>query len=364
MGRTLFWLQNARQSALDITLDFRNHHGYAEDIVRLLVRHASQWRSLTLNSAFLSLANDTLTCCQDVAFPLLRSVSISIDEELDVAQEDSSLFPLTDHFHQSPDLHTLLVRRNILPSVSSIPATITHLTISLPAYRLPDMVTIRSIVDLLQQTSATLTSLTVSVPRGTERQFAPDGDPLNVAELDSLESLTIAGSSDLFALLPHIQARSLQNLTLRSTSNVFGMPQANHGAHLLQFIDNSSPPLQLLDIHDLDISEEVLAVALPRLNSLQTLRLHESEITDDVLGLLVQECPALQTVDFRWCGLMSGPALVALVRARCTSNNPLTSITLINCAGVRDTDIIGMAEFTICRVIMNSTDDYCSMFFL
>ena len=120
--------------------------------------------------------------------------------------------------------------------------------------------------------------------------------------------------------------------------------------------------MELLDVHDIDLSEGDLRACLGHLPHLQDLRLHECELTDDILELLGNEgdqyCPRLTSLDLRWCGLVTGAALVDLVSKRSTCA-PLQYLNLINCARIREADIVALAQYVLCRVMMRDTGDYC-----
>ncbi|EMD41018.1 hypothetical protein CERSUDRAFT_80667 [Gelatoporia subvermispora B] len=152
-----------------------------------------------------------------------------------------------------------------------------------------------------------------------------------------------------------------------------GYRQQPIGPSLQAFIEGSLPPLELLELHDIDLSPEAFAAVFSALPTLRELRLHESSISDGTLQLLSAPhglCPRLTRLDLRWCGLMSGRALVELVRSRNIVDlehgaapsaiaDPIAEIGVINCCFVRERDVLDLAGLTVCRVVMRETDDYC-----
>ncbi len=109
------------------------------------------------------------------------------------------------------------------------------------------------------------------------------------------------------------------------------------------------------------------------LRLVEELRLHDCDVVDSTLQALNGPhglCRHLRKLDFRWCGRMSGSALVELVRSRLADdvNNPayplvsttIEEITLINCSYIREEDIMDLAQMTVCRLMHRGRIDFCS----
>ncbi|TFY56073.1 hypothetical protein EVJ58_g7855 [Rhodofomes roseus] len=238
------------------------------------------------------------------------------------------------------------------------------------------------------------------------------------------------GPTDLNELLFHLRAPRIKRLHLRSLEDL-GYRQQPIAPSLLRFLARSAPssfteesdlaaldpspspstqepldaadlgtgavPLELLELHDIDLAPEAFAAAFRALPHLRELRLHESSISDGTLRVLHGPhgfCPRLTRVDFRWCGHLGGKALVELVRSRLPRAeaqdedstagigievlhsgsaaasasagegsgpaDPIEEVAAINCCFVEEQDVLELARLTTCRVLMREADeDYC-----
>lgn len=188
--------------------------------------------------------------------------------------------------------------------------------------------------------------------------------------LGQLDSVTLIGSNNIFGILSHLMLPGLTHLYLRSSLE---SPLAEEtGDWITLFLERSSPPLSLLEIRDLLIDSACLERYLQLSPSLQELRLHDVDINDAILQLLNAPdglCPYLTRLDFRWCGRLTGRALVALVQSRLLTSDmsrkpyptakSIEVVTLINCSFVKEQDIIDLGEMTVCRLILREQDDHC-----
>lgn len=196
--------------------------------------------------------------------------------------------------------------------------------------------------------------------------------------LCELRTLVLVGSADMFEVLPHLLASSLTRLYLRSSIDPLGYPDQNTGSYITRFISVSSPPLELFELHDIDLTSAEFTTCFAGLPRLKELRLHESEISDSIIqkfhgpGPL---CPLLNRLDLRWCGQVTGRALVELVRTRLSMARDgcidiigvppasIDVITVINCSFVEEQHIYNLAQTSVCQVVMEA-DDYCSWCFV
>ena len=64
VAKTRLWLSRALQSPLSVTIDVRVFDPHILDAFELILEHASQWRTLTLNTRFAQQANDILSQCR------------------------------------------------------------------------------------------------------------------------------------------------------------------------------------------------------------------------------------------------------------------------------------------------------------
>ncbi|KAK0490976.1 hypothetical protein IW261DRAFT_1580517 [Armillaria novae-zelandiae] len=372
-GRILFWLTNVLTAPLHITLDIQSDCSLLPSIMGLLLKVAPQWRTFSLNSRMLQPVNQTFTVCT-VPFPSLQRLDVSIMEEFHEFQGDivEAQLRLNQSFNDAKKLNTFCISRNILPSRESVPSSISNLIINLPSFYLVTPSSITSLLDLLEDLPI-LCSLTLSTPQGETREFIDDPSVTRRILLSQLQSLRIVGTSSIFSILPHLQTPRLLSLALGSSEEA--LPHAHPVASpaLCRFVGGNDLPLQVLDLRDIDLSSSDFIACFRGLSHLKELRLHESDISDDILECLYDSrrcCPELQALDFRWCGQLTGRALVDLVRSRYDtglfdSNAPLhriESVSIINCAHVQEQDIFDLAELTVCRLMMRDTDDCCVPF--
>lgn len=362
-GRTRFWLERAQEASLYIILETKVLGSWLEQVMDLLLDHAAQWRSLTINTLFSHQVNYIISRCNRPT-PDLRRVDIRTD--LIHQDDDDHLVGFREAFGAAPHLSTVHLSRELSPSTDIIPENITSLYLHLPAWSGPATLSAISVVQLLEGLPL-LQQFTMEFPMYHERTFVPAPDATQIPSVPYLQSLTLVLSPNANAVLSYIHAPALRHLHLRSSGETSGQGHAMTGASLVQFMKQSSPPLELLDLHDIDLLPDDFARCFAASPSLRELRLHESEITDDVIHLFngpTGVCPQLTRLDLRWCGLVTGRALVELVQSRLDptegmAGHTIAEVGVLNCSFVKENDIMDLAEMSTCRVVMRIDKDIC-----
>ncbi|TBU38514.1 hypothetical protein BD309DRAFT_930578 [Dichomitus squalens] len=372
--RTRFWLRMARGADLHVTVaaSWRIPQWQIGQLMGLLVERSGQWRSLRVETDSLRHAELVLGQC-DRPLPELRSVAIKTAaiDSADAGVNDLSI--LTERFsdERAPRLARVEYASSVIPRFPIFPAHITSLALDIYESNPHRPLSTASIIELLEQLTQ-LKSLALTMPLAYEAAFVPlpDDDLERAVSLPNLNTLVCYGPTDLNELLPHIHAPALRRLHIRSLEDV-GYRQQPVGPSLLLFLERSAPPLELLELHDIDLSPETFAAVFAALSgTLRELRLHESSISDATIQLLHGPrglCPHLTKIDFRWCGMLQGRALVDWVRSRCAVDDipegrigePIEEVGVVNCAFVLEEDVMDLARMTVCRIVMRDGDDYC-----
>lgn len=366
-GRTLFWISKVQEAPLYITLEVAADSSQLEPVMNLLLRYAKQWRSLTINTLFSHQANYILSRCRH-SVPDLRRVDIRTDlERRDADQVEDQLVGFREAFDEfnAPRLSTVHLARELSATSDFLPQGITSLYLHLPSWSGPATIPVSSVIQLLRSLPL-LRKFTMEFPTFHERTLVPPPsteETLRIATVPNLEHLTLVLSPDANGVLSYIQAPALLSLTLRSSGEPLGFAHLGTGVSLIQFIVQSAPPLERLDLHDVDIPRTDLTRCLASLAHLKELTLHESEIDDDVIQQLYGpngSCPHLGKLDLRWCGQLTGRALVELVQSRQVgTGNLIKEVAVINCSFVKENDIMDLAQLTCCRVTMKPLGDIC-----
>lgn len=370
--RTQFWLRMARGSDLHVTVaaSTRVPQWQIQRLMELMRNRSDQWHSLKIETDTLRHADFILGEC-DCPLPALRDVTIRTDA-VDSVEENgvSDLTRLVNMFdvERVPRLRSAAYVSSIIPVVPIFPSHITDLTLDIrdsPGHR---PLSAAFIIGLLQPLIE-LHSLTLSMPLLYEHDFIEEADPDRVVLLPNLATLMLYGPTDLNGILPHIHAPGLRRLHLRSLEDA-GYRQQPIGPSLTAFLEQCAPPLELLELHDIDLAPETFATTFAALPHLRELRLHESSISDSTVRLLNGPrglCPRLTRVDFRWCGMLRGRALVDLVRSRYVVDDlvgpapdAIEEVGVINCCFVEEDDVLDLARMTVCRIVTRDIeDDYC-----
>jgi len=366
--RSRLWLAKSQGALLTIDIEIGNDATHLPKMMNLLVKEMKRWKALFLKSAHSELVNQFLQHCGRPA-PELQAVHIAhVQEPLDI--NPSHLVPLSNSFMDASRLRTLHITGRFLPQAGFIPTFIAILSLRLlrSSENLP-MQSIASVLQLLESLPL-LNSFSLETPFRQQQKFVMDADQGRTVCLDQLESMTLMGSNSIFGILSHLKLPGLTHLYLRSSLESTLAEET--GDWIAVFLERSYPPLSLLEIKDLLIDSACFGRYFQLLPSLQELRLHDVDINDGVLQLLNASrglCPHLTRLDFRWCGRLSGRALVALVKSRLLTSDmngepyptikSVEVITLINCSYVKEEDIIDLGEMTLCRLITQNQDDYC-----
>jgi len=369
-NRTLLWLKNSQSAPLTIQLEVGNEMSQIDRTMELLMTEIYRWRALNIKSIWLAPVNQILQACNNKPAPQIRSLGIEVAQEFapndpNIEAGDQQLITLRNSLN-APQLRYLHIHRNLLPGRNIIPSSISHLSLSLPSLSAITRQSTASILRLLGELM-TLQSLSIEVPSGHRQSFELDADQGAVVQLTQLKTLVLTGLNNIFGILPYLRLPLLSQLHLRSSLEYL---QAEEMATWIeQFLDRSQPALSVLEIRDLGLDSEAYGRILPLLFTVQELRLHDSDILDTVLRQLSGpewRCPNLQRLDLRWCGRLTGRALVELVRNRlpieegiAMSRKAITKITVINCSFVKEEDILDLAQMTVCYLKYKGQDDFC-----
>ncbi|KDQ64856.1 hypothetical protein JAAARDRAFT_146039 [Jaapia argillacea MUCL 33604] len=370
LGRTRHWLSMASQAPLHITVDARINTSDLPDIMDLLLTRVSQWRSFTIITDRYRDANYLLSRCTLPA-PDLSEVGVvtEVDFRELVEGGNTDLVGFQDAFQQAPRLTTLKLACNTIQSRSIIPPNILNLSITMGSSRQSNLpLSGASLIQLLESLPL-LRQFTMSVPFLCDLQYMPEADFRRTAHIPHLESLEICVPPNVNGILAHLRAPQLRKLHLRSSEDPLGRPHDLTGASLREFIEQSSPPLEILELHDIDAPDDDYAHCLAVLDQLQELRLHETEISDDVVQMLngpTGYCPRLSRIDLRWCAQLTGRTLVDLVKSRncgeVTQNGavaPISEVTVMNCSFVEEQDVLDLSNMTMCRLVLRDSTDHC-----
>ncbi|KAI0764580.1 hypothetical protein BD413DRAFT_576049 [Trametes elegans] len=371
LERTRFWLDMAQGTNLDVTVvtSSRIPHRPVIEVMALLAERSAQWASLNIETDSLRHADLILTECRRPT-PELRRIDIRT-AALDAGDGDgiSDLAIVRHKFdaESAPKLTSVSYVSTVVPALPVFPSHITSLVLEIkesPSFRPLSADSIITILERLPE----LRSLSLSMPLIYEHEYIPEDEPDRVASLPALQSLTIYGPTDLNEFLPHLHTPSLRQLYLRSLEDL-GYRQRPIGPTLTQFVEFAWPPLELLELHDIDLDPDTFARCFAALPHLRELRLHESSIADGTVQLLNGPhglCPQLTRLDLRWCGHLRGRALVDLVRSRLVVDDaagpvaaPIEEVAVINCCFVNEEEVLDLARMTVCRLVMRETDDYC-----
>ncbi|GBE79165.1 predicted protein [Sparassis crispa] len=377
VDRLRFWLSRACSSPLHITITASSMVASSTftNVMAILGSRADQWRSLSIDIPTLY---ELSSCIQECDFNMNNLAELWIRVEILRAgnpnDNNADALELKSFFRlaRAPKLHAIRYTCNVIPSIPIFPSHIRDLhltTFESPIWRPLSAASLFVLLEDLPE----LQCFTMSMPLMYARPFVPVPDFTRTVTLSKLESLTMYGPTDLNGLLSHLLVPALRRLHLRSLEDL-GYRQHSLGPSLLRLIENSVPPLELLELHDVDLSPEYFARCFTATPVLRELRLHESSISDATLNLLNGPsglCPRLTRLDMRWCGLLRGTALVDLVRSRhvepgapsgevgVSKSDLIAEVAVINCCFVGERDVLDLARMTTCRVVMRDGDDYC-----
>ncbi|KAI1788686.1 hypothetical protein LXA43DRAFT_974721 [Ganoderma leucocontextum] len=364
--RTKFWLRMAEGADLHVTVraSWRIPPWQLAQLMGMLNERSAQWQSLKVETDSLRHAELIFQQCT-LPLPELQTIMIKTSA-VDSADADmSDLGILAERFNaeHAPRLARVEYASSVVPAAPIFPAHVTSLALEIdesPAHRPLSAASVMAALEPLTH----LRTLALTMPLVYDRAFVPAPDPARAISLPALSTLICYGPTDLNELLPHLHTPALRALHLRSLEDL-GYRQQPIAPSLLRFLTLSAPPLELLELHDLDLAPPAFAAVFAALSaSLRELRLHESSISDATVQLLHGPrglCPNLTRLDLRWCGMLQGRALVDLVRSRRAGGTTrIEEVGVVNCAFVREEDVLDLARMTVCRIVMRDAgDDYC-----
>lgn len=361
LAKTRLWLSKAQRSPLHITLDVPQNVSSMEEILSLLFERSTQWKSVAIRAHNTVQLNHILSLMH-YPFPQLRRLHC-------VTHWDTSAASLVDFspVYNAPSLHQLHIKQPNLPRWS-IPFQLTNLHLTLSQPLIPHPIPASRWASMLTNLLG-LKFLTLELSVDSEYHY--ELDSTQVVELPRLESLGLVIFPELLGMFDNMRAPVLRKLFLRCFP---GHEHVSSGPRVRRFLE-SSPRIELLEIYDVDIPREELVQCFTLLPRLEELRLHDSDISDDELQLLsgpVGLCPNLLRLDVRWCVHLTGSALVRLVRSRIRADlqtgesghapqqaKELEEVAVINCLHVKERDVLDLAEYTTCRLMLRAEDDFC-----
>jgi hypothetical protein len=373
------WLLKAKESPLHITLQVEVQDDVGlHSIMELLLIHAPQWRSFTLDSLSHAVADQILSLC-DVPMSQLSRVDITVRELGGFPnQEPFQLEGLRFAFRLAPELDTVILSVDDIPAAGTIPSGVRKLSLELRSLDAGRLITDARFIDMLEGLPY-LREFSIKTPPHVQRQFSRIQQEPRVVSLVNLESLILNVPPYINLILAHLHAPALRRLSLRSTLDPSNEAHENTGSSLCAFLESSMPRLEFLELHDVDLSHVHFARCFANVPWLQELRLHETEIPDDVFHLLEAPnalCPRLTKLDLRWCGQLHGASILNVVGSRVSHKqhspsetetedeseipaHPIVEVAVINCSHVTEKDILGIAKKTTCRLTPGN-DDFCS----
>lgn len=375
VARCNLWLQMSQRSDIDITLRTSEQRVVVDAVLNVLLEHVDRWRSLTLAAQFIREANYILLQCKS-ATPRLQGISVDVanDERrpVNVAVEDELNFRLLD----CSSLFGGLTRLSSLSVTSDLPSTwrgLANITVLNLQLHLCTSEPLRplfatDIIATLAE-SPNIQHLYITVPRRDVRPLRIDALTPFI-ELPELKTLAFSVPPAYVMLLQHITAPAVESLILRTPDDFHGFATDNVREAMISFIVSNSSNIRLLELYDIDVAQDDFVVMFSNLVSIEEIRLHGSEILDETVEVLHASshqstlCPRLSRLDFRWCGHLSGTALVRLVESRAVRPaeemvSCIAELRVINCSFVKEKDILAIAEHCVCQLKMRDYDDFC-----
>lgn len=372
VARCKLWLQNAQRTALHVTLRTSEHLPLLETVLGLLVDRMETWASFSLEAPTANSANYVLAQCVK-ACPLLGEVTVRLGESSvtvprpDVSQGQDRLLECRRAFENARNLRRMNLVTDISQSWMGLPQLVTlHLQLNYCQFQSARKIFASEVLEALSD-SPNLRELTITIHRLDKRDFELQ-DPAHIVTLSELTSLTLSMPIPLMSFIQHLRAPNLTHLFLRSPDDPFGFACEQTRTALRDFVEYSAPPLRVLQLYDIDVSQDDFLFLFEQLPALEDLRLHGSEILDETIGMLCPPTgllPRLKRLDLRWCGHISGLALEGLVRSRqlgsmqVAESLPLEELAVINCSFVNEESVVGILDFCKCRLKMLDVHDYC-----
>lgn len=372
VARCSLWLQMARQSSLDITFRTSEQLSVVDAVLLALSGHTPYWRSFTLEAPTVHTANYVLNRISNPG-PRLNEVVVNIGDSsvtfphTDLIQGQSQILGLSTAFATAPNLRNLVLTTDICQSWTSLPQ-ITRLTLQLNncQFSAARPIVASEIIRVLSD-SPNLEEFALTIARDDSRDFQLEetGEAIVLPELKVLQ---LCLPIPFMAFIQHMRTPKLTHLHMRCPDVMQGFATDATRTALRQFLEQSAPPLQVMELYDVDISQEDFLFCFNLLSSLEELRLHGSDIIDDTLEYLSPSfglLPKLSKLDLRWCGHVTGFELEELARSRSAEYSrghglsPFSELTIINCSVVNEKQIVGVSNYCVCRLKVRETDDFC-----
>jgi F-box-like len=364
VARTHLWLSRALQSPLYVTFDDDTMPcGYASE---LILDRASQWRTLTVRTSYVSQASAILSKCRR-PLPNLHSLHVICEKE---HEDELFLIGLEEVFVNAPSLSVIRIFSNSFPP--SLPQTVVDLYLDLNcscrrSFCLSDAKVLTPLPALQKLQRLTL----VIDPQYSQPIITPEDLVPNIC-LQHLECLIIHTQAGYYnPILRYLRTPILRCLHLQQSqlSRYCKHHREDIGKILLQFLRSSKPPIRLLELIDVDIPSDDMAQCFFSLPLLEELCLDRSAISEDALFPLYGPkgtCPRLKRVFLYQCKNLAGQALIDLVRSRVDSSgnqsgpsfDRIEKITVIHCALVNDSHILDLARITVCNVVEWDLEDH------
>lgn len=350
--RTRFWLSKSLHAPLRITIRATAIHRTFQQAMQALSAHSRQWREIQISSPRYKVANAIMKHAYAPAPQLVR-VDLEVDDPsapTEIEADDLLLEP----FKSAPNLQDFAFTCPTMQPPLSFPAQIVNLRLALEPNEEAAGIFSVPYIQVLLRSLPQLKTFSLSI---TAASFAgiqvPADNTLLALELESFTLETTSGGWILFNYLELPRLRKLHLICL--PENALGYPDSIAGTLLRRFLAASTPPLEVLELYDIDISDADFSACFDALPTLRDLRLHSSDISDSVLARLHGGvwCPDLARLDLRWCGTLTGRTLVELVASRAGQDGcaAIEEITVIHCAFVGEDDVLALARLTTCRVV-------------
>ncbi|VDB97526.1 unnamed protein product [Peniophora sp. CBMAI 1063] len=375
VSKTQLWLSRALDAPLHITVDIE---GVDEQILSSwdhLLDRTAQWQTLDFQTRTIPQSNALLSAICNRALPRLRFARVLCLEPPIAADgilppEARELSMLEASLRDAPALRHLAVHTCHFPP--AYPQQITRLVLNLSLLLAPNTPSAELEPLLTLAALQHLTNLTIYAPVPGYFTRAIVDEEIPVIEFSHLKTFTLDAFRTINSVLTYIRAPSLRTLRLRSIEDPLTHPHAPTAAALLSFLAASVPPLQRLELHDVDLPAADFIRVFRAMPLLETLRLHETEIPDETLASLNGPrglCPYLKQLDLRWCEQLTGAALVDLVQSRLADTErdveccAIELVRVINCAMVKEKDVLSLARMAACSVHLSNAEDeseeYC-----
>lgn len=379
-ARCKLWLSRARDAPLNVTFRTSMQLSSTNSALVAVSGRVENWRSFHLDAQTLELANLVLSQIPR-AGPRLSEINISVGESsvpLTIEEEGTQQVTGQLNAHSVPLLDCPSLKKVTivadqsrvwigLPQITSL-----NLQLSGSVFNNQRPIFASEIMDVLDA-SPKLRDLSISIPLDGSRALADFvGEPLRIVKLDSLKSLTLQMPIPFMSIMKHFQAEVLQSLTLRCP-DAMHFPEDVMRASLRSFLDRSNAPLRLLHLYDVDISQDDFLHFFSTIPTIEDIFLHGSDILDETILSLkapTSILPSLRRLELRWCGHITGEAIEQVVRSRNSREQsegsvwPIEEVTLIACSGVKEKEILSIAEVCRCRLKMRDDNDYCREFYL